>query len=196
MKTERRWESTGMIKPNQSADKLEEAKRHFQEMGCSHFHMGRENPGYYKDYLALGICQETEMAWASETVSATIYRLCHETADRNELWSRHARLTDIVLGYKLNNSLESLLHATLVIEPLLPQKDRLLVAETIVGRQEAKSRKGLIFESLDAGQKTLAEKFVQLVRHLIKEPFAGLEMEARRQRVETLLREITAEGKI
>jgi hypothetical protein len=40
---------------------VEQAKEYFREMGCSHFHMGREAPNRYDEYKGLNISKEMEI---------------------------------------------------------------------------------------------------------------------------------------
>ncbi|WP_395752560.1 hypothetical protein [Prosthecobacter sp.] len=99
-------------------------------------------------------------------------------------------MTDIVKGWELTPFLEEVQEVTCVIENAMSQRDRLLVAETIMGRQELRYRPGYVFQSLDAGKAALAGKFAAQVRRLVEQPFPkenpeplypGEDLEQRRQ---------------
>ena len=45
---------------NKPLTTLEDAKRYYQAMGCSHFHMAREYPEPYQEYRTLKIAESVE----------------------------------------------------------------------------------------------------------------------------------------
>ena len=45
---------------------LEQAKRYFVSMGCSHFHLDREDVGRAREYRSLKISSATESFWRQE----------------------------------------------------------------------------------------------------------------------------------
>lgn len=45
---------------------LSEAKQYYWAMGCSLFHMMREDTKRYEQYCSLGISKETELEWKKE----------------------------------------------------------------------------------------------------------------------------------
>jgi CheY-like chemotaxis protein len=168
----------------------EDAKRYFKAMGCSGFHMCRECPVRYEEFRRLNIAKDQQRQWAEESVSAALAELRSGTLEREHLWSVHSRMTDIVKGWELTPFLEEVYEVTCVIGSMMPQRDRLLVAETIVGRQELRYRPGYIFQSLDAGNAALARKFAAQARRLVDQPFPkenpeplypGEDLEERRQ---------------
>lgn len=168
---------------------IAEAKRFFQAMGCSSFHMAREYPEHYDQYRALGISKDTEAEWTVEVITAAIEQLKGGGTDPTELWVIHSRLADLIAGRRFNSFLADVLEASNAIENLLPQKDRLLVAETIVGRQAIRYRSGLIFQSYDSTHTELAKAFSDLARRLAATPFKSVELEARRLKLLSTLAE-------
>jgi hypothetical protein len=166
---------------------LPEAKRYFQAMGCSSFHMAREYPERYDEYQALGISKATETEWASEEVLSKIGQIENGEKTSDELWVIHSRLADLILDHKFELYLDRLLEVTKSLETRLSQRDKLIVAETIVGRQDLRYRPGLIFRSRDSGRLATAKGFAHVARRLAAAPFTTMDLEHRRQRLlETL----------
>lgn len=162
---------------------LPEAKRYFQATGCSSFHMAREHPARYDEYRALGISEVTEAEWASEEIISKIARLESGGCAHDELWVVHSQLADLILDRKCALYLDRLLEATKAIETQLSQRDRLLVAETIVGRQHLEYRPGLIFQSHDSEHLATAKEFAQAARRFTVDSFTTADLEQRRKRL-------------
>lgn len=159
----------------------EDAKRYFQEMGCSHFHMCREWPARYDEYRRLGISKETELEWTVEECRAVIARLKSGELKPEELWTQHFHLATLVEGHKLWNLLEEVFEATLAIEVRLPSKGRVLVLETITGRSDIQFRDGLIFRSHDSGRAAQAAGFAEVAHRLAAGSFDCEEDQKRAQ---------------
>ena len=157
---------------------LPEAKRYFQAMGCASFHMAREYPERYDEYRALGISKATETEWASEDILSKFRELENSEGTVKPLWAAHSSLADLVLAWRFDHYLERLLKATLTIEDRLGQFDRLLMAETIVGRQRLNYRSGLIFRSQDFGRVDLARGFSDAARRFVDAQFTMTKKQA------------------
>lgn len=163
---------------------VDAAKRYFQSMGCSHFHMSREIPQRYSEYRGLNIPKSQEAEWAREEILALFDGLRSEETPRKDLWSIHSAVTTLVFDWRLHDQLEALFDVSLSIEGVIrSQRDRLLVAETIVGRQGISHRPGLIFGSHDSSREDLAARYAGLADTLADKPFSGLDDEDRRQRL-------------
>lgn len=163
---------------------VDAAKRYFQSMGCSHFHMSREIPQRYSEYRGLNIPKSKETEWAQQEILSALDRLQADDTPRKELWSIHSSVTTLVLDGSFDDQLEPLMDASSFIEGVIrSQRDRLLVAETIVGRQDISYRPGLIFRSHDSTRRDLAARFACLVDALAEKPFAAPDEEDRRQRL-------------
>jgi hypothetical protein len=159
----------------------EEAKHYFHSMGCSHFHMSREWPARYAEYCELNISKEVETEWTAESISTLIAELKHGEVGKEPLWTVHSRLVYLVVGGQLWQFLEEVYEASCAIQDSLSKEGRLLVAETIVGRQDLQYRSSLIFQSHDSGRTQLAVKFAELVRLLAGKLFKAKDKESRRQ---------------
>lgn len=160
------------------------AKRYFQSMGCSSFHMTRENPQRYSEYRGLNIPKSKETEWTREEILSALERLHSVDTPHKELWSIHSSVTTLVLDGRFDDQLEALLEASSAIERVIQsQHDRLLVAETIVGRQDIRYRPGLVFKSHDSSRDDLAAQYLGLAERLTEHPFADSTNEDRRQRL-------------
>jgi hypothetical protein len=160
---------------------LEDAERYFKAMGCSHFHMSREYPARYSEYQFLQVNKRTEAEWIEEEIWAAVDLLGKATTEWSDLWAIHTRLTDLVVRNGFEGFLECVLAATSKIEARLPQFDKLLVAETIVGRQKPEYRPGLIFRCHDSARQDQAHGYYRLGRRLVNKVFQSQEHEQRRQ---------------
>lgn len=163
---------------------VDAAKRYFQSMGCSHFHMYREIPQRYSEYRGLNIPESIETEWTREEILSALDRLMSDDTPRKELWSIHAAVTTLILDGKFDDHLEALFDVSSSIEGVIrSQRDRLIVAETIVGRQDIQYRPGLIFRSHDTSREDLAARYTMLADKFAEKPLATHDEEARRQRL-------------
>ncbi len=158
------------------------AKRYFQRMSCSHFHMARENEDRYREYCWLHIPKHQEIEWTLEEISTAIHQLQSGEYPLNDLWHIHSRASYLVHGSMLHTQLEPLLVASYhLVEVLDSGIDRLRVAETIVGRQDVTFRSGLILRCHDFCRTDLASRYAALATELTAKPFSDSNEEARRQ---------------
>lgn len=141
----------------------------------------------------MGIGKEQETAWAFEAATEGLAHLESDGVDRDEAWWRHSHVEDLIVQRRFHGLLGRLLNATAVIQPLLSQRDRLLVAETIVGRVDPKWRRGLIFPSHDFGEHEVAREFAQQARNLVAEAFEDPKMETRRTALLEKWRDVTVQ---
>ena len=163
---------------------VDAAKRYFQSMGCSHFHMSREIPQRYSEYRGLNIPRSKETEWTREEILSALERLRSACTPRKELWAIHSAVTTLVLEGKFHDQLDSLFDASSSIEGVIQsQRDRLLVAETIVGRQDIQYRPGLVFGSHDSSRGDLGARYAGLASTLTDKPFVAPDEEERRQRL-------------
>ena len=172
------------MKCDEPITSVDSAKRYFQSMGCSHFHMSREIPQRYTEYRGLKIPKSKETEWTREEMLSALERLQSDDTSRKELWAIHSAVTTLLLEGKFHDQLESLFDASLSIEGVIrSQRDRLLVAETIVGRQDIQYRPGLVFGSHNSSREDLAARFAGLASTLTDKPFVAPDEEDRRQRL-------------
>jgi hypothetical protein len=151
---------------------VEEARRYFQSMGCTHFHMGREDPDRYEEYRKLGISKDQERKWAAEEIAAKIAQLNRRDTDEAALPDGFFNLENILANWKVDHFLEEILRAFHAIAESLPPSDEVLVARTIIGSNPVWPP-GLMVQSHDAGRMKLARKFAELAHRLLARPQDG-----------------------
>ena len=109
-----------------------EAKMYFLEMGCSHFHMTRENPDYYSRYRASGIDKTIESTWISEEVERQFIEFPYDEPSK----IAHAySVLDALIDYN-EVYLERMLDLTKqILEKVAPDQSSLVLG-VITGRVE------------------------------------------------------------
>jgi hypothetical protein len=139
---------------------LEAAKCYFQAMGCSHFHMFREYPDRYNEYKVLNISSEMEFEWRQDSLEA----LAASFRDKppKDFWWIHSRMDELVRSLKTPEAVSVIYECTVGMKDKLPPTGKLLVAETINGRQEIKYKPGLIFLSYKLGEVVIAKDFATM----------------------------------
>ncbi|WP_339731659.1 hypothetical protein [uncultured Gimesia sp.] len=146
--------------------------------------MSREIPQRYSEYRGLNIPKSKETEWTREEILSALDRLQSGETPRKELWAIHSAVTTLVLDGRFHDQLEPLLDASSSIEGVMrSQRDHLIVAETIVGRQDIQYRPGLIFRAYDSSREDLAARYAGLADTLVEKPFIAPVDEDRRQRL-------------
>jgi len=158
---------------NQPIKNIEQAKKYFHAMGCSHFHMMREYPWRYEEYKKLNISKEQEIIWRTEKVDEYYSHIIEERKDI-ELWVAHSHMADLVNVLKTDAALDKMLKVSQYIHDKVPRKDRVIVAETIIGRTFLPYRNGLIYLAYDLKNILIAQEFVNLALH-----FGRIDQESR-----------------
>jgi len=143
---------------------VDQAKAYFRAMGCSHMHMAREFPERYEEYRALSISQQTEREWRLEQFNE-YYATIMENPDPILLWNLHADMYRLFESLRSETALARMLEATQHIRDRVPLKDRVIVAETIVGRTVREARLGLVYIAYDLGNTAAARAFTELALH-------------------------------
>ena len=161
---------------------LHGAEAYFRAMGCSHFHMSREYPKRYNEYQSLGITKSQETEWTEEELEELHLQASNRDAEAQILWEIHSCMEDLVRILKTVSSLECIHDTTVDIEQRLPPRGKMLVAETINGRQDFRYRGGLIFLAYDIGRKDIAESFANLSARLSESALKHLGSESDRCR--------------
>lgn len=113
---------------------LDDARRFFQSMGCTTFHMVRENEERHAEYRAMAIAQETEREWILDALSKLCAWMHDPTTDADELWNLHSHAADLTTYHRSPDAVERFVAATDAIVPRLAGDSRVIVAETLVGR--------------------------------------------------------------
>ncbi|RII24947.1 MAG: hypothetical protein CXR30_19435 [Geobacter sp.] len=147
----------------------EDAKRYFQEMGCSHFHMAREYPAKYQQYQELRISKQLEYEWRLESIYRTKKKLLDAATANGDLWFMHSSAADLAEVQQSMEALQAVYEATKSIVHRLPHNDKVLVAETINGRKEIRYQDGLIFLSAKLNRRDIAAEFATVSLSLSQE---------------------------
>jgi hypothetical protein len=140
---------------------VELAKKYFVSMGCSHFHMAREYPERYDEYRGMEIPKDTEQQWKKEIFQQLYNKLMLE-GNKGEVSRSHSYMEELVHSINTDAAYDKMLIATKQTLKVTPDGDRIVVAETIIGRQENIYRSGLIYHSFDRGRRDHAKEFAEL----------------------------------
>lgn len=143
---------------------LEQAKRYFISMGCSGFHMMRENPQRFNEYKALDIDPSIESEWIKEEFEKKIDNF--NTNPTNE-YGHLLRGLDSMIERK-EFYLEKLLELVMKIQDRIPLDQIEYVLSTIIGNNGTKSKGGLIQKSYDLKRLDLANKFYVQTKLFLK----------------------------
>lgn len=138
----------------------DDAKSYFQAMGCSHFHMSREFPERYSEYKALNISGDTEIEWKEESLKEAAESV--EDVAAKDIWWVHSRMEDLAKGLSTIEALEIVFQFTQRIEEKLTPTGKMLVSETICGRQDIKFEPGLIFLAHNLNREDIAREFCRI----------------------------------
>lgn len=142
---------------------IEEARRAFLAANCSTFAMARENQPVYEKYLESQISKDLENQWRSEAFHDLV-----ADSSQNVTWKKVSKLHELAQSIKLIDFyrlINSELRANLEV---LNNLDQIVIAEIIIGRLSISERSGLIFESNDLGDKSLAKKFAIMASDLLE----------------------------
>jgi hypothetical protein len=112
----------------------EVAEAFFRSMGCSHFHMSREYPERYAEYSALGVSKQQEALWRQAEFDEKLSALMEGAVTPDKLWWLHSYLSGLADTIRKVEVLRRLAEATAYLVPMVPSRTRILVAETLVGR--------------------------------------------------------------
>lgn len=143
---------------------LEQAKKYFVSMGCSHFHMTREHPQRYKEYRALDIDPTIESEWTREEFESRFTNF-QTIPPKNYGW--YLRSLDDLIERK-EFYLEKLLELVIKIQERIPLDQIEYVLSTIIGNNGAKSKGGLIQKSYDLKRIDLANTFYLQTKIFLK----------------------------
>lgn len=141
---------------------LEDAKKVFLEANCSTFVMARENQTIYERYLESQISKEMENQWRIEL----FYELLADKVP-NATWRKISRLHELAQSIKMIDFYKLIINELRSKITGLNNLDQIVIAEIIIGRLSINERSGLIFESNDLGDKSLAMNFAILASTLL-----------------------------
>lgn len=146
---------------NRTIETINQAKEYFKFMGCSHFHMAREYPQRYEEYKRLNIAQQIEIEWIEERLEEYCLQIMDKRVD-TPLWSIHSSIAELIERLRTERALIKMLMVTQFIRNLVPPKDRVIISETINGRNDRRIRSGLIYLAYDMNNMSIAKDFVEL----------------------------------
>lgn len=155
---------------------LEQARAYYEAMNCSLFHIHREDSARADEFSALNISEAILESWRHDYAEKRLSDLTREDTPPDKLWSLHDDLAELVCGLSSIRLIERFFEASRSIASKLAQFDKLLVAETLVGRSAIANKTGLIFRCHQLGRPDQAQNFVDLVRTLVSEPFPAHEV--------------------
>ncbi len=147
-------------------DTITRAKKYFQAMGCSSFHMSREYPDRYHEYRRLAISEKLEREWTCEAIACAATKLNNRKTRPSDLWHIHSQMEDLVQQLQTVDTLWQIYETTERIVPRLPKHSKVLVAETIVGRSHIRYRSGLVFLAYDLNEKAIFRHFSEIANDL------------------------------
>lgn len=153
-----------MTDTNEPIKNIEQAKRYFISMGCSHFHLSRENIQRADEYRALKISSKLESEWIKEEFEYRIENF--NSLDPKEFGWSISSLAHMIEREEFY--LEKLFELINKIQMLLPPDQIGNVLSTIIGTNGTKSRGGLIQKSYQMKRHDLANKFLAQTKLLLK----------------------------
>lgn len=131
-------------------------------MGCSHFHMNREQPDRYLEYRALVVSKIDELEWRMEIFDEKIIDVKNGKFIDNDLWHPHSRLSNLIKEINDISYHIKLIEITKYILDYLPKRYWVIISETINGRGEIKFRTGLIFMANDSTFCNTTKEYIKL----------------------------------
>jgi len=149
---------------NEPINDLEEARKYFIAMGCSHFHMTREYPQRYKEYRALDIDPSIESEWIKEEFENKLDDFPNIQPSE---YGPYLRSLDSMIERK-EFYLERLFELVIEIQEKLPLEQIGYVLSTIIGNNGTITKGGLIQKSYDLKRKDLADRFYAQVKLLFR----------------------------
>lgn len=171
---------------------LEKAKEWFFTYNCSRFVMGREDHQKYQLYASLNIDKALENEWREEQLTL-LYKNIEKHNNKQKTCITFNQMYD--LFENINND-KSLTIMIMVLErgvDTLEEKDKIVIAETIIGRKVRRCRSGLIFMAYDLGAVDKASLFAQYALELLEGVFEDIKLKKRAESAKKECAEIMKE---
>ena len=143
---------------------IEQAKRYFISMGCSHFHLCREDSQKAKEYYALKIGSDVESQWRKEVFERGLAEIC--SCDGKDLWWKYSNLADLM--ERDSFYLEKMMEVTDKIQGVFLTDQLHLVLNTIIGNNGSKARGGLIQKAFELDRLDLMHRFIAHAKSLLE----------------------------
>lgn len=107
---------------------LAEAEYFYRQMGCTHFHMSREEPSKYDQYKSLNITEEQERRWRCDEVAELIELLSRQKPPQ---WNTLDSLLSV--AERTEETLADVAFAAEKYATALAPLGKVIIAETILG---------------------------------------------------------------
>ena len=146
---------------------LEQAKRFFIKMGCSHFHMVREYPDKYNAYKAF-VSDELESKWTKEEFERRVAETLFTPRQEIGEWY-HWKIASIIQQDHGDFYLETILKLTADIKEIIPPDQLKYMLSAIVGTDGSPAHGGLIDKSCQLGRLDLAQQYIAYAKHFISQ---------------------------
>lgn len=143
---------------NQPVKTLDDARRIFESVDGSLYHMMRDDPDRWGEYLALKIDDARERQWRRDMITKLSGRSLNPATDAKELWWLHSRLERMCRDQDDAESVLKIYEVTRRIAGRLPLEDGIIVAETINGHESYSLATGRTYHKYETGLVHLAVK--------------------------------------
>ena len=143
---------------------IEQAKRYFISMGCSHFHLSRECFQRRDEYYALKISRDLELQWLKEEFERQLSEINSDNLEH--LCWMYSGLKDMMV--RDNFYLDKMIEVTDKIQDFLPTDQIHIVLSAIIGNNASKGKGGLIERSFQLDRLDLVYKFTVHAKYLLE----------------------------
>lgn len=172
-----------------------DARRIFEAVGGSLYHMMRDYPDRWGEYRALKIGEEQERQWRREMIAKLGDRLLNPATDARELWQLYSSLERMCQDQDDAESVLKIYEVTRRIVGRLSPQDGVIVANTINGAWSYEIRTGRTYHSYKTGLIYLAVKHgLRDVAQDLADYSMSLAQRAKRSKVDVEQAELTIEG--
>ena len=140
---------------------IDEIKSIYFQYDCSLFAMAREDQIAFEQYRALKLPKKIEAEWKKELLTT--------------LFEQLKEIGDIAIFMRIDNIMENFTNkeSLIIMKNALNYirfdnlKQKLCVAESLIGRSDITERSGMIFGAYDLGEKELAAEFMRSTIELL-----------------------------
>lgn len=144
---------------------IEQAKKFYIAMGCSHFHIDREYPTRRDEYRALHISSELENQWKKEEFLRMIQAFPY--SDQSIMAGYYFSLKEI-LAFGDEKQLELMVDLLKQIHEMVPLTDIPMILSVVVGNNATKSHGGLIERACSVRRYDLVDQFIKHILLLLR----------------------------
>jgi len=167
---------------------LEEAKKLFFSFNCSRFTMGREEPQKYQLYIGLNVDKALENEWREELLA-----LYYRNVENDQSCIKFNQMYDLFENINSKSGLSIMIKALEQVLKILEEQNKIIIAETIIGRKAHSCRSGLIYMAYDLGELEKASLFAQYALQLLAGAFEDVKLQKRLENVKKECVEIMKE---